>query len=58
MRPDFVTNKELQEKLDKIQERIGRLERYLIVVACAVASPKLGGPDPTALANAVIHLVS
>lgn len=58
MSPDYVTNKELQERLDKIQDRIGKLEKYLIVLACAIASPKLGGPDPASIVGAVIKFVA
>jgi hypothetical protein len=48
----------VRQRLERIQARVEKLEKYLIVLACAVASPKLGGPDPSALVGAVIKLVA
>jgi hypothetical protein len=53
-----ASNHEIETRLDKLVDRVTKLERYMIVLACAVASPKLGGPDPAALVGAVINLVS
>lgn len=54
MSPDFVTWKELSEWREKLDARIGRLEKLGLLIVAAVISPKLGGPDPSQLAGALI----
>jgi hypothetical protein len=51
-----TTDRDVQDRLDKLVDRVTKLERYMIVLACAVASPKIGGPDPAALVGAVIKV--
>lgn len=54
--PDFVTFRDLHELLEKQSDRIGRLEKVVVAVLVAVASPKLGGPDLSqVVAAAVAH---
>lgn len=52
MAPDSPSFRDLYEsqtatdgKIEKVNERLSRLERGFIVLGIAVLSPKLGGPD-------------
>lgn len=58
--PEFRDLYELQEKinarLEKAADRLGRVEKAVIVLAVVAASPKLGGPDAAKLVAQVIGL--
>lgn len=58
MSPDFVTWKDLTERLERFDNRLGRIEKIVYVLCAAVAVPKLGGPDPSSLVATVIHAVA
>lgn len=55
--PDFVTFRDLHELLEKQSDRIGRLEKVVVGVLVAVASPKLGGPDVSHVIGAIVRFV-
>lgn len=50
--PTFRDLYEVQSKLDT---RMGRVEKGLILVAVAVVSPKLGGPSASQLVAALLN---
>lgn len=56
MSPEYATVRELYEQVEKVDARMGRLEKVVIALVVAVASPKVGGPDPAALISSVVHL--
>lgn len=56
--PDAVTTRELHQHISEIVGRISRLEKFMILIAAAVASPKIGGPDPTKVVAATIGLLT
>lgn len=54
--PEFVTWKEMFDRLEKFEIRMGRLEKIVYVLAAAVLSPKFNGPDPSHLVGTIIGL--
>lgn len=56
--PGFRDLFELYEKMiakqDKITDRLGRVEKAVIVLVVLAASPKIGGPDAAKLVADVI----
>lgn len=58
--PSFRDLYEIQEKmqarLEKTTDRLGRVEKAVIILAVVAASPKLGGPDAAKLVADVVGL--
>lgn len=52
------TFKDLYEVQSKIDTRMGRLEKGMIVLAVLVASPKLGGPSASQLVAVFLQNVA
>ena len=54
----FVTIRELYELAAKIDQRIGRVEKGLILLGVLVASPKLGGPSAPQVLTALAERIT
>jgi hypothetical protein len=58
--PTFRDLYESQEKTDakieKVADRLSRMEKGMIVLTLLVLSPKLGGPDATHLVQAAVQV--
>lgn len=50
-----VTFPYLHEQLGKVVDRVSRLERIVVVLVIAVASPKLGGPTIPDVASGFVR---
>lgn len=62
MSPDYPSFRDLyesqektDEKLEKVNSRISRIEKAVFVLILIVASPKVGGPRASDLVSAVLH---
>lgn len=49
-----VTVREFYRALGDIKDQIAKRDRLLILLAAAVFSPKLGGPDPSKLVGLIL----
>ena len=45
-------------KIEKVNDRLSRMEKGFIVLAVLVASPKVGGPDAASLVKAAVSAFS
>jgi hypothetical protein len=45
-------------KIEKVNERLSRMEKGFIILTVVIASPKLGGPDASSLVTAAIHKIA
>jgi len=51
------TFKDLYEVQSKIDSRVGRLEKIVILLAVAVVSPKVGGPSASEFVASVLNVL-
>ena len=45
----------VDDKLDKVTDRLSRMEKGLIVLTVLVVAPKIGAPSASELVGAVLH---
>lgn len=63
--PDTPLFKDLYElsqatdaKIEKVTDRLGRMEKGFIFLTAVIASPKLGGPDAASLVTGVVSTMA
>jgi hypothetical protein len=54
----YDVQRDADEKLDKVESRISRMEKGLIVLTVLVASPKVGGPSASSLVSGLLQQFS
>lgn len=57
MSPEYVTWREMAEWREKLDARVGRIEKLGLLLVAAVISPKFGGPDPSQFVGAIVSFV-
>ena len=53
----YETAEKADQKLEKVETRVGRVEKAVIVLVVVTASPKLGGPSASQLITALLNAV-
>ena len=51
----YDVQRDADEKLDKVEARLSRMEKGFIFLTVLVASPKIGGPSASQLISAAVQ---